>query len=178
MEKAVDVLLDDSDPFTVTGVMMQSYFICDREVWFIDRGVEIDRENEHIVRGTLVDENTYQSNSDTLYFGPIAPDMMDDGRIVEVKPSKAFDEGSRMQLVYYLWYLKKTRGIKIEGVLAYPKQRDRENVELTSEFESKVEDAIGGIYEIVNRDQPPKLEEKPHCQTCAYQDLCWMGKNV
>lgn len=46
-----------------------------------------------------------------------------------------------MQLLYYLYYLKKL-GIEKKGVLNYPKQRKKEVLELTPEGERKVEEAI------------------------------------
>ncbi len=47
------------DPFRVTGVMMQYYYVCERELWFESRNVEIDRENASVARGTRVDESSY-----------------------------------------------------------------------------------------------------------------------
>jgi len=39
------------NPFRVTGVMMQYYYVCERELWFESRNVEIDRENASVARG-------------------------------------------------------------------------------------------------------------------------------
>lgn len=175
MMEEVEELLDPSSSFTVTGVMMQSYFICNREVWFINSRIELNRDNQHIMRGTRVDNSAY-GGSDNLFLGPISADLLDDGRVVEVKPSQSFERGSRMQLAYYLWYLRKRHGIEKDGVLAYPEQREREPVELDEELANQVEEAISGIYEIVSNETPPELEEKPYCQTCAYQDFCWINR--
>lgn len=35
--------------FQVTGVMMQYYEVCERELWFESRDIEIDRENPNVV---------------------------------------------------------------------------------------------------------------------------------
>jgi CRISPR-associated exonuclease Cas4 len=176
----VDLLLasarDESAPeeFRVTGVMMQYYFVCERELWFLSRDVEIDRDTVSIVRGTNVDDSAYSEKRRSMSIdGMIALDLLDDGRVVEVKPSSKLTEPARMQLSYYLWYLKHVVGVEKEGVLAHPRERKRESVELTGEREEKVEQAIRGIHEVVTRETPPPAEEKPYCQSCAYHDFCW-----
>lgn len=105
--------------------------------------------------------------------GTIAIDLLDDGRVVEVKPSSALEEPARMQLSYYLWYLKHVHGLEKEGVLAHPRERQRERVVLTDELEEKIETAIRGIHTIVTASSPPAAEEKPFCDSCAYHDFCW-----
>lgn len=176
----VDLLLrsarDAAAPehFRVTGVMMQYYFVCKRELWFLDRGVEIDRENPNVVRGTRVDETAFDRERRHYGIdGTIAVDLLEDGRVVEVKPSSALVEPARMQLSYYLWYLDRVAGVQKDGVLAHPTEREREVVELTEERAAKVEDAIRGIYDVVRQDSPPPAEEKPYCDSCAYHDFCW-----
>lgn len=176
----VDLLLqsarDESaaDSFRVTGVMMQYYFVCTRELWFLSRDIEIDRENPTVVRGTNVDETAYSRERRSVSIdGTIVLDLLQDGRVVEVKPSSTLTEPARMQLSYYLWYLKHVVGVEKEGVLAHPRERRREDVELTAEREEKVEKAIRGIYEVVSKETPPPAEEKPYCGSCAYHDFCW-----
>ncbi|QZA89827.1 CRISPR-associated protein Cas4 [Salinarchaeum sp. IM2453] len=160
--------------FHVTGVMMQYYEACERELWFESRNIEINRENPNVVRGTRVDDTAYGDQRQNLSIdGWIAPDMLDDGRIVEVKPSSSLIEPARLQLLYYLWYLDRVVGVKKDGVLAHPTERKRESVELNEEAIDKVESAIRGIYEIVRNDSPPSATEKSYCDSCAYHDFCW-----
>lgn len=163
-----------TEEFHVTGVMMQYYEVCKRELWFESRDIEIDRNNPSVVRGTHVDETAYDDKRRNLSIdGRISPDMLDDGRIVEVKPSSTLVEPARLQLLYYLWYLDRIAGVEKEGVLAHPKERKRESVELTEEAAERVEDAIRGIHDVVRQDSPPPAEEKPYCESCAYHDFCW-----
>jgi len=176
----VELLLENardgatSGGFRVTGVMMQYYFVCERELWFLSRNVEIDRSNPNIVRGTRVDEESYERKKRNFYIdGNVAIDVLDDGKVVEVKPSSKLEEPARMQLLYYLWYLKEVAGVERDGVLAHPTEKNREGVVLTKENEKKVEEAIRGIHKIVNSETPPPAEEKPYCESCAYYDFCW-----
>lgn len=162
------------ESFHVTGVMMQYYEVCKRELWFESRDIEIDRDNPSVVRGTQVDDSAYEDKRRNLSIdGRIAPDLLDDGRVVEVKPSSSLVEPARLQLLYYLWYLDRVVGVEKEGVLAHPREKRREPVELTDETEAQVEDAIRGIYDVTNSDSPPPAEEKPYCESCAYYDFCW-----
>ena len=75
------------EPFRVTGVMMQYYYVCERELWFESRNLEIDRENPTVVRGTRVDDTAYSDKRENLHLGMISFDLLDDGRVVEIKPS-------------------------------------------------------------------------------------------
>jgi CRISPR-associated exonuclease Cas4 len=161
------------EPFRVTGVMMQYYHVCRRELWFESRNLEIDRENPTVVRGTRVDDTAYDDKRENLRLGMISLDLLDDGRVVEIKPSSTLTKPAEMQLSYYLWYLDRVADIQRDGVLAHPRERNREPVELTAERESEVESAIRGIHEIVRRPSPPPAEEKPFCDSCAYHDFCW-----
>ncbi|MFC7216291.1 CRISPR-associated protein Cas4 [Saliphagus sp. GCM10025334] len=163
------------DPFRVTGVMMQYYYVCERELWFESRNIEIDRENASVARGTRVDESSYgERTQENLRLGMISPDLLEDGRVVEVKPSSALTEPARMQLSYYLWYLDRVMDVQREGVLAHPTERRREEVSLDEDRREKVESAIRSIHAIVTAERPPEATEKPYCESCAYYDFCWV----
>ncbi len=163
-----------SPSIRITGIAMQYYAICKRELWFYLRGIEIDRQNASIRRGDRVDTDSYPRKQSTgVINGSIAPDLLDDGRIVEVKPSSRLTRGAELQLSYYLWYFANILDDEREGVLAFPTERRRETVLLTDDRSREVEEAIVGIHEIAETSSPPKLEEKPYCDSCAYRGLCW-----
>jgi len=179
-DNPVELLLETArdetthDEFRVTGVMMQYYEACERELWFLSRNIEIDRENPNIVRGTHVDETAYEEKRRNVTIdGTISIDVLDDGRVLEVKPGSALVEPAKLQLLYYLWYLDRVVGVEKDGVLAHPTERKRESVELTNENAERIEDAIRGVYDVVTRDEPPPAQEKPFCESCAYHDFCW-----
>jgi len=159
----------------ITGLMVQYYVVCERELWFMSRGIDIDRDAVNIQRGTYVDENSYRDRRNSFQVnGRIALDIVDSGEVMEVKVSSKMEEPARMQLLFYLWYLDRILDIERDGVLAYPKERSRERLTLTDEHAEKVEDAILGIIDTVERNAPPPLEKKPVCEACLYQDICWM----
>lgn len=159
----------------VTGLMMQYLHVCERQLWFASRGLEIDRDTPNIRRGTRIDDQSYRDDRDSFLMNRrIQIDVIEDGRVMEVKASSAMERPARMQLLYYLWYLKHVCDVEKEGVLAYPTERKREEVKLTADRARAVERALNRIFEIVESNAPPPLEKKPVCESCLYQDLCWM----
>lgn len=166
----------DREPETrVTGLMVQYYHVCERELWFMSRGIDIDRETTNIQRGTHVDETSYRdARSSFMIDNRIQLDVLDSGDIMEVKVSSTLEKPARMQLLFYLWYLREIHGVEKDGVLAYPTERKRESVTLDDSAACEIERTIAGILEVVSREQPPDLEKKSYCDACLYQDLCWM----
>jgi len=159
----------------VTGLMVQYYHVCKRELWFMSRGLDIDRETANIQRGSYVDEHSYDDRRKSYQInGRIQLDLLDSGDVMEVKVSSTLEKPARMQLLYYLWYLDEVLDIQKDGVLAYPQERKRENVELDDVARENIEDTVRGVIRVVERDAPPELEEKPYCDACLYQDICWV----
>lgn len=159
----------------ITGLMVQYYHVCRRELWFMSRGIDIDRSTANIVRGSHTDETSYRDKRQSFQInGRIQIDVLDDGDVMEVKVSSSLEEPPKIQLLYYLWYLDRILDIERTGVLAFPRERTRETVTLSQENVSAVEETIVGVIETVREDSPPPLEKKPYCESCLYQDLCWV----
>jgi len=163
--------------FQVSGISIQYAVVCKRELWFYLHGVDINRDNPHIATGSAVDSQFYKDAQTEVIHGMIAPDILEDGRIVEVKPSSNKTDGPKMQLLYYIWFFKEIFGEEKEGVLAYPQERKREPVSLTKDNEEDVKNLIDTIWEIYSQKSPPPFEQKPVCSSCAYKDFCQVGGN-
>lgn len=180
-DRRIDELIEsERDPhreprIRITGLMVQYYHVCERELWFMSRGIDIDRNTKNIQRGTYVDERSYRDKRRSFSVdGRISLDLLEDGDVMEVKVSSKLETPPRMQLLYYLWYLERVHDVEKDGVLAYPKERSRERVELTHSSAVEVESTLSGIIDIVESERPPPLEKKPYCDSCLYQDLCWV----
>jgi CRISPR-associated exonuclease Cas4 len=159
----------------ITGLMVQYYHVCRRELWFMFRGIDIDRETPNIQRGTHVDETSYQESRRSFLIGNrIQLDLLESGAVMEVKVSSTLEKPARMQLLFYLWFLEEVYDIERDGVLAYPTERKREPVQLDDRSRAAVERTIIGVLDVVDQDAPPELSKKPYCDSCLYQDLCWM----
>jgi CRISPR-associated exonuclease Cas4 len=138
------------------------------------KGVTANQKDPGIVRGNKVDENTYSEESETqLIDGVIAPDILSDGRIKEVKPSSSSKYGAKMQLLFYLFYFEYFKSEKRKGVLLFPKERKRVEVELDEKNKEELFSLIERAYSLWNSGTPPELEKKDICSACAYQDFCW-----
>jgi len=141
----------------------------------MSRGIDINRGAANIRRGTHIDETSYRDKRRSFQInGRIALDILDSGEVMEVKASSSLEKPARMQLLYYLWYLDRILDIQRDGVLAYPAERKREEVSLTEDNATAVEETIRGIINVVESNTPPELDKKPYCDSCLYQDICWL----
>jgi len=162
----------------VTGVMVQYYYTCHRELWFYANRVNMNYDDKNIKIGRQIQKKSYAHDTNlknVLIDGRISIDILqDENTLYEVKKSSALEEASLMQLKYYLWYLKHEKNVEMDGVLAFPEERERREVELTPEDETELTTAVEEIQDIVARDRPPEREEKPFCEACSFYDLCWV----
>ncbi len=157
-----------------TGVMVQYYKACKRELWFFANHINMDYTDDNIKIGKHIHENTYTRDRKNIDYGDIIPDFVrvnDEPVIFEIKKSSKLIEPAKYQLYYYLWYLK-SMGKEVKGILAYPKERMNIEVTLTPEIEKEIEVIINDIPNIISLSVPPKAEIKPYCKHCAYYELC------
>ena len=161
----------------ITGVKVAYYYICHTKLWLFSHNITMERESELVDIGRLIHEKSYKKHRE-LQIGDIAIDFVRKGdriEVHEIKKSKSMEKAHIMQVVYYLYYLKK-RGIEATGVIDYPKLRRRKNVELNEENEREIEKALKEIEKIVNGDMPPP-ERKKICKKCAYYEFCFGDEN-
>jgi CRISPR-associated exonuclease Cas4 len=76
-------------------------------------------------------------------------------------------------LLYYLYVLKQKGLPNRIGVINYPKQRRKTEVELTPDKEKEVVSAIQKVTEINSMPTPPTAEFSKLCKSCSYAELCW-----
>lgn len=158
----------------ITGVMIQYYVACKRELWFFANQINMNYDNEDINIGKLIHEKSYSRESKDVNLGEVAFDFVRKGKnstIFEVKKSSRLEEPVRYQLYYYLWYVKQL-GKEMNGVIVYPKEKKREKLELTPEIEAKIEGIIEDIKKIVSMPLPPSVKVMPYCKRCTYYELC------
>jgi CRISPR-associated exonuclease Cas4 len=93
--------------------------------------------------------------------------------IHEIKRSRKIENAHIYQLLYYLYFLKKSANMEAKGVLNYPLLKKKVNVELTPEKETKLTGVLSDVTNIISQDRPPEAEWKSYCKNCAYRELCW-----
>lgn len=160
----------------VGGTLVWYFSICHREVWFMSHGIEPDREDDFLVMGRLIDANSYRRDRHSVSFGDNRFDIVkvENGTLVvgEVKKSSRSIDAARLQLAHYLYDLWKD-GIIAKGQLLFPKEKRREEVELTEEIRHSLDGVYEEIREIACMATPPKAVKNRFCSVCAYSDLCW-----
>lgn len=160
----------------ISGMMFYYYFVCKRKLWFFTNEIQMESENEDVIIGKLIDENSYSRElKHVLIDNTVNIDFIKEWKILhEVKKQKSVEEAGIWQLKYYIYFLRK-RGINIEkGILDYPKLKKREEIFLTEEDEKRIEEILLEIREIVNLKLPPKLEKLKICKKCAYFEYCYI----
>ena len=158
----------------VTGVMVQYYIACKRELWFFANQINMNYNNDDISIGRLIHEKSFSREKKNINLGDIAFDFINTGDknvIFEIKKSSKLEEPVRYQLYYYLWNAKKM-GKEMEGMLVYPEERKREKLTLTQEKEEEIEGIIEDIQIVISQPLPPQVVIKPYCKRCTYYELC------
>lgn len=165
-----------SEKARITGMVLQAYGICHRQVWFLTHSVFADQKNELLSLGRIVDENSYAREKHQVMFGGNKFDFMrnQDGLLVvsEIKKSSRAEKSSKLQLAHYLYELEK-EGIASRGVLLYPTEKKRTDVILTEELKSVLDQSYAVIEKLVLTEKPPHLVQCKYCKKCAYGDYCW-----
>ncbi|MCX7927224.1 MAG: CRISPR-associated protein Cas4 [Candidatus Omnitrophica bacterium] len=158
----------------ITGIKINYLYICERKLWFFDRGIQMEKTSDKVLLGKLTEEYSYpqQEHKEVLIDNLINIDIVEEDKIREIKYSNKMKEADRIQLLYYLYYLKKKLNIERKGIINYPKMRRKEEVILTEEAEKEVESAIFKVAEVIKMNKPPCFIKKPFCTKCAYYELC------
>lgn len=161
--------------FKVNGTLIWYYYICPREVWLIAHSIESDQENDFLLLGRHIHEIFYQrEKKEIIIDNTIKIDIMFNKKIVgEIKKSSKFLHSARMQIAFYLFYLKKVKNLNLTGELLIPEERKKETIILTEELEKELEKTIENIQKIINLSKPPKPVKIHYCKNCAYKELCW-----
>ena len=160
----------------ISGTMFYYYFVCKRKLWFFANEIQMESENEDVIIGKLIDENSYSRElKHVLIDNTVNIDFIKEWKILhEVKKQKSIEEAGIWQLKYYIYFLRK-RGINIEkGILDYPKLKKRQEIFLSKEDEERIENILLEIREIINLKLPPKLEKLKICRKCAYFEYCYI----
>lgn len=165
----------DLETFKTQGIKINYYFICKRKLWLFDKGICMEQNNDRVLQGKIIHENSYprQNTREILIDDIIKVDIMDKDYVKEIKISSKMSKSDRMQLLYYLFYLKQL-GIVKKGTLNYVKEKKIEYVELTEKDEDEIKSALIDISKLIKDSKPPKVKRLPYCTKCAYYEFCFI----
>lgn len=166
------------DKFKTQGIKINYYYVCKRKLWLYSKGITMEQDNDRVLSGKLVHQDSYErkKNKELLIDDVLKLDIVEGDYVREVKISSKMEKASKMQLLYYLFYLKQL-GINKKGTINYVKEKKVERVELTHETESEIKNALVDIKNIVNSKVPPKVIGKKYCKKCAYYHFCYVRED-
>ncbi|WP_022670963.1 CRISPR-associated protein Cas4 [Hippea alviniae] len=165
---------------TFAPSIFNAYNICKRQAWLMIRNLTADQDNAFLEIGRLIDETAFKREKRKIYLADLEA-MLDmvtkkDGiyYIAEIKKSSKTMETGIFQLKYYLYLLKKKKGIKAKGLIKIPKEKISKTVELTQEDEKKIEKILKEMSVVLYSDAPPKvLRNSKKCKVCAHYEFCF-----
>src|SRR5579862_6006774 len=128
----------------IGGTEVHYFVLCPRKLWWFTHGMEQEHVHgtgghESVEQGRQLHSQAYprQPRKDVMVDDLLRLDFTDAGAVHEVKKSRGGQRASMFQLLYYLYYLKREKGIETAGVIDYPKLRKRQEVALTPELEDR-----------------------------------------
>lgn len=167
----------DFEYFKTQGTKVNYYLICKRKLWLFSKGITMEHLNDRVLSGKMLHESAYprQKNREVLIDDILKVDIIDDDYIREIKISSKMGEADRMQVLYYLYYLKKI-GIEKKGIVNYVKEKKQEFFELGEVEEREVEKILIGVKEVTELVTPPLLTKLSYCKKCAYYEFCFASE--
>ena len=157
----------------VGGLHIQYYAVCKRKLWLYSRQISFETEHERVIEGSLLHENSYKRKEKELMVGDGAKiDVINSEFVQETKLSSKMKDADELQLLYYLYMLKK-RGIEKKGRIAYTKEKKVIEIELDEKNEKRIRQVIAEAYTIIEAENAPKLRKFAYCKNCAYYDFCF-----
>ena len=170
----------EKDKFT--GTQLNYLEVCHRKLWLFSHGIEMEQNSEAVQLGKQIGAQSYDREKKEIALGDqIVLDWAetkvgDDGVLTvhEVKKSKAVREAHRLQMLFYLRFLRE-HGVAARGLIDYPEIKQRESIELSPAAELELDEALKQVKAIVeSATAPPRLDKIRFCSKCAYFDLCYV----
>jgi len=163
----------------IGGVKVNYFVLCKTKLWFFSHFISQEEDSELTAIGKIIESLFFRDvkTKNIIVDSKISLDFVKrSGKLIiyDVKKSSKLKAAHYYQMLYYLWYLKKIKGIEnVEGRITYPTERKIEKIKLTEDKEKEIEDILAKIKEIVTSPKPPLPVYKKYCRKCAYFELCF-----
>lgn len=154
--------------------MVYYNFVCKRKLWYFTHEISMENENENVMLGKLLDENSYRRDDKHINIDNVIniDFIKEQKELHEIKKSRSIEEAGIWQVKYYLYYLKQRGVTGLRAKIDYPLLKKNLVVELTEEDEKKLDEVLRDIISIKIQTKPPRFESQKICAKCAYHDLC------
>lgn len=167
---------EEFETLRTNGIKVNYWAVCHRKVWLYAKGLRMEPLSDRVALGRLLHERAYPDmpRRELLIDDLIKIDLLEhESKLLEVKHSRKLVDAARLQVAYYLLYLKHMGAGELVGELRFPKERRKEEVRLTPERELQVMEGLKDIRRIEQLPEPPQAEFTSICRVCAYCELCW-----
>ncbi|HHW57318.1 CRISPR-associated protein Cas4 [Thermoanaerobacter uzonensis] len=159
----------------VTGTEINYYFVCKHKLWLFTHGINMEHNSDYVDIGKVLHEKSFQrEDKEILLDGRVKIDFVKNQlEIHETKKSKAIEEATKYQVLYYIYYLKMKGVDKVTGVIHYMDNHSKEEITLSGQDENKIKELIEEINKIKLMDKPPAKVKSKICTKCSYYELCF-----
>lgn len=159
----------------ITGVQVNYFFICKRKLWLYCRGLTMEHNSDRVEVGKEVHANSYKrEKKDILIDNIISIDFIENDLVInETKLTKAMDEASKYQLLYYIYYLEEKGVGNVKGIIRYPKSKRTEEVEINDKERKEISKILVAINYVKSQIEIPQLEKGSKCKKCSYFEFCY-----
>lgn len=159
----------------ITGTLINYYITCKREAWLYSRHIHADQEDKNILMGKALaeikEENLQDFPFSNLHFDRIGK-QRGHYLVTEYKKSLKNQEAAKMQLLFYIYQLKTSLGLKeINGKVVSGKttifvKGDEESMQ-------KMKNLIDEVATFLETKSPPPVKKIRFCKSCGYKDYCF-----
>ena len=168
--------LTDFDRDLIGGVLVQYFVTCKREAWLYAHKILANQDDENILMGRVLAEMKDEKELHQFAFSNLKFDKISKQKghylVTEYKKSLSNVEGAKMQLLFYIYLLKKNLKLKeVKGKIISGKKVIA--VDDTPQNIKHLEQILDEIVELVSTPTPPKAEYRAICNGCAYRDYCF-----
>lgn len=156
--------------------MFYYYYICKRKLWYFYHEISMEQNNENVLIGKLLDEESYSRNDKHINIDNVINiDYIKSDKVLhEIKKSRKIEEASIMQVKYYLYYLNKKGVYDVTGKIDYPLLKQTLDVFLEEKDIKEIENVLKDIKKIVNGKISKTIINSNICKKCSYYDLCYI----
>lgn len=152
-----------------TATHINYFFTCKRKLWLFSRKIACEQESDLVKIGKIYHEELENEN---IQIDNIKIDKLRDGKVFELKKKNTSPEGTKYQVLYYLYKLRE-KGINTTGVIKYKENNRLETVELNEENEATLKKSIEEIKSICTMKEPQPVKRIKYCKNCSYYELCF-----
>lgn len=160
-----------------TGTLVNYYFHCKRQCYLAGNRFNLEDNSELVKIGKAMHETKLSGPKTEISIENIKIDKIKGDYLIEYKKSNSDLNACKWQVYYYLYILKQ-KGIYKKGKLVCFEKTNKESKTLEFDLSEDIENAIiklqNDIEELISKEIPPSVMNKPMCKKCAYYFYCYI----